>query len=405
MKSHVICSIFLVLLYISASSQSLEIVGSCLTPYKAWTVYVEGNYAYVACDSSGLQIVDISDPSDPVIVAFYNTPGISFDIFVTGQYAYIADFSSLQIINISDPLNPSLASDFPTSNLQGIQVNGDIAYLACGYHSPVVYIVDVSDPNSPDSISGISFLGGAFDLYYSNAYISVLSNETEPYDNYLRLVNVVDPQNPFVSASLGIPGVSVIPFDVKVIGAYAYIADRYYGLQIANILDPNNPFLVGSYDTPGDSWGVFVKNGYAIIADYSSIQVVDIHDPENPNFIADGLISGSAVGVYATDEYIFVTDYNSLVIFRNISLCDYIVGDINDSGNYDGLDIIYGVNYFKGGDLPPYECECTEGSIWYVAGDVNGNCQYNGLDITFGVNYFKGGAEPIPCPDCPPPME
>jgi len=27
---------------------------------------------------------------------------------------------------------------------------------------------------------------------------------------------------------------------------------------------------------------------------------------------------------------------------------------------------------------------------------------YNGLDITYGVAYFKGGAVPIPCADCPP---
>jgi hypothetical protein len=37
-----------------------------------------------------------------------------------------------------------------------------------------------------------------------------------------------------------------------------------------------------------------------------------------------------------------------------------------------------------------------------VAGDVNGSCNYNGLDITYGVAYFKGGPDPIPCADCPP---
>jgi len=82
--------------------------------------------------------------------------------------------------------------------------------------------------------------------------------------------------------------------------------------------------------------------------------------------------------------------------------CDYVVGDVNDSGDLNGLDVTYGVSYFKGGPQPPYECQCTEGNTWFVAGDVNGSCGYNGLDITYAVAYFKGGPDPIPCPDCPP---
>jgi hypothetical protein len=82
--------------------------------------------------------------------------------------------------------------------------------------------------------------------------------------------------------------------------------------------------------------------------------------------------------------------------------CQYIVGDINDSGFFNGLDITYGVSYFKGGPVPPYTCECTPGNTWYVGGDVNASCSYNGLDITYGVAYFKGGSDPMPCPDCPP---
>jgi hypothetical protein len=82
---------------------------------------------------------------------------------------------------------------------------------------------------------------------------------------------------------------------------------------------------------------------------------------------------------------------------------DYCVGDVNLSGNYDGLDITYGVNYLKGGAAPKFICICTPGNIWYASGDVNGSCSYNGLDITYGVSYLKGiQTELIPCPDCPP---
>lgn len=82
--------------------------------------------------------------------------------------------------------------------------------------------------------------------------------------------------------------------------------------------------------------------------------------------------------------------------------CDYVVGDVNGSSSYNGLDITYGVGFFKGNPPPVYECECTLGNTWYVAGDVNSSCNYNGLDITYGVSFFKGGSPPEPCADCPP---
>ncbi|UCE65286.1 MAG: VCBS repeat-containing protein, partial [Candidatus Zixiibacteriota bacterium] len=81
--------------------------------------------------------------------------------------------------------------------------------------------------------------------------------------------------------------------------------------------------------------------------------------------------------------------------------CDYVVGNVNGSSNYNGLDITYGVAFFKGGPGPlcPVCPPCPD---WNYCGDVNGSCNYNGLDITYGVAYFKGGPGPIHCADCPP---
>ncbi len=82
--------------------------------------------------------------------------------------------------------------------------------------------------------------------------------------------------------------------------------------------------------------------------------------------------------------------------------CDYVVGDVNGSTSYNGLDITYGVAFFKGGAAPLCDPNCPPCAGWNYCGDVNGSCSYNGLDITYGVAYFKGGAGPIPCADCPP---
>ena len=82
--------------------------------------------------------------------------------------------------------------------------------------------------------------------------------------------------------------------------------------------------------------------------------------------------------------------------------CDYVIGDVNNSDDFNGLDVTFAVSYFKGGPAPEYECECTPGDTWYVAGDVNASCMFNGLDVTYMVAYFKGGPDVAPCQDCPP---
>jgi hypothetical protein len=81
--------------------------------------------------------------------------------------------------------------------------------------------------------------------------------------------------------------------------------------------------------------------------------------------------------------------------------CPYVVGDVNNNGAANGLDVIYSVNYFKGGPEPVDVCECL-GRYLLETGDVDNSCSFNALDITQMVNYYKGEAYLYPCEDCLP---
>ena len=56
---------------------------------RAWDVSISGNYAYVADYKTGLVIVDISNPSSPVLKGGYDTPGGAHGVAVSGNYAYV----------------------------------------------------------------------------------------------------------------------------------------------------------------------------------------------------------------------------------------------------------------------------------------------------------------------------
>jgi hypothetical protein len=91
-----------------------------------------------------------------------------------------------------------------------------------------------------------------------------------------------------------------------------------------------------------------------------------------------------------------------------VSGCVYVPGDINGNGSANGIDVTYGVAFFKGGNVPPLDCgspvgPCQQASPFYAAGDVNGNCAFNGIDITFYVAYLKGLQPALRnCDTCPP---
>jgi len=148
-----------------------------------------------------------------------------------------------------------------------------------------------------------------------------------------------------------------------------------------------------------------------IVTTYDTLQVVAIDTTNISGLYSIILPPGTYYEIFSKPGYrdttitdLVVIEGRSVTVNLNMQLaggCSYAVGDVNNNGTLNGIDVTYGVSYFKGGNPPPYTCNCN-GSDWFVAGDVNGNCQFNGIDITYMVGYFKGGALPIPCPACPP---
>ena len=79
-----------------------DLLGAYNTPGWAQGVTVVGTTAYVADYESGLQIIDVSDPANPVWLGTYNTPHWAYSVTVLGTTAYVADSGSgLQILDVT----------------------------------------------------------------------------------------------------------------------------------------------------------------------------------------------------------------------------------------------------------------------------------------------------------------
>ena len=159
--------------YVAASDSGLQIVdisdpsspsiiGRHHTPARTKDLFVDGSLAYLA-DGDSLQIIDVSDPTTPFRVGAAAMPSNCYDVFIVDTFAYVAcqsgfGFGSLEVVNVSDPSSPQIVAS--VDNIVGdpldVWVSGDYAYVAAADYSPVeggVRVVDVSDPLSPSLVA------------------------------------------------------------------------------------------------------------------------------------------------------------------------------------------------------------------------------------------------------------
>jgi len=279
----------------------VSLVGSCDTPSYATGVALAGDYAYVADNASGLQVVDISDPTNPVLAGNYDTPNYAHDVAIAGDYAFVADRDSgLQIIDVSDPTNPSWAGgyDAPTY-IYGVTLAGNRAYLAA--HDGGLVVLDISDPTNPVWVGSYDTSGYSQDVAIAGDYAYVADGSSG-----LQVIDISDPANPVSVGSHDTPGYANA---VVISGDYAYVSDSSGGLQVVDINDPTTPVLAGSCGTTNDASGVAVAGDRAYLAVGSAgLQVVDISDPADPVSAGIHDTQSFAYGVAAEGDHAYLAN-------------------------------------------------------------------------------------------------
>jgi hypothetical protein len=323
----------------------------------AWKVVLSGNYAYVA-DRTGLQIIDISDPSNPTFKGSYNTPGHAHGVALSGNYAYVAaEHSGLQIVDITDPSNPTLKGSYNTpGRAYGVALSENYAYVADDYSG--LQIIDVSDPGNPIFKSSYDTSGYFFEVALSGNYAYVANKNFG-----LQIIDVTNPSNPTFEGLYGTPGEA---WGIAVSGSYAYVADGYSGLQIIDVTNPSNPTFEGSYDTPDRAYGVAIFGNYAYVADggydyLSGLQIIDISDPSNPTFKGSYNTLDLARGVALFGNYAYIACSDSVqIIALNAGKTDKLMflGTSSSIGKYS-VDI-EGCNE---------EAECLSDSFDIIVGN------------------------------------
>lgn len=267
-------------------------------------------YLYISTwgADDALVIVDACPTCNPSLVGvcqdatFVAPSGVS----VYGGFAYLVDQTAdqLSIIDVSDPTNPILVSAIAGAGAPNF-LNG--AYHCHVRNNGLCYVVSIVDdalsifdisapaagPVLVGSIQGVgapNFLGNPSSVYVDDslqAYVAAALN------NSLTIIDVSNPAAPVFRGRIngvGAPNFLASVRKVVVRGIYAYTVSFTDGaLSIFNISNPAAPTLVGTvaHACLAGGWDISILGNYAYTAGETAnaLGVFNIANPAAPAFV------------------------------------------------------------------------------------------------------------------------
>jgi len=243
-------------------------------------------YALLASDQRGVVVVEVTDPSDPAVVATMAPPSSPsvHTLFVDDGRAYLANETyGVDIWDITDPRVPirlSLGQVPEIYYLHDLYVRGDRAYLCHFGHD--LEILDVSNPAAPKRV-------GIFETTQSHSvWVTEVGGRTiallggEGNGHHLQVLDVTEGSPTFLAElARWETRDSVSIHNVMAVSELGFVAYYQDGLRVLDLTDPFAPVEIAHYQT----WnGIDGKYGSSF---FEGALGVDVHPEEERIYVAD----------------------------------------------------------------------------------------------------------------------
>ncbi len=217
-------------------------------------------------------MLDISDPSRPQQIGYYQDISECWGIDVAGNTVYVADAGDLKIFDFSHPPNLNLVGSYPLTP-RGLTVRNGLAYVSQEFDGVKIYNV-----TNPAAISLVGSYKGA---------------------------------NTFTHGPVGLSG------------NYAYITEQW-GLRILNVTNPAAPTEVSFTPTHDEAnWLVLNDSNSRVYVSEGSygFSVYDVSSPAAPQLLNQTSVLGSVQVLALTGGRLFTASgEGGLQIFTETAL-------------------------------------------------------------------------------------
>ncbi len=292
---------------IDISNPTLPIVVGSLetTSFGPQAVAADERYAYIAVAYSGLWIIDVADPAHPVVVSTVPTPGYAIDVAIQGNLVYFTDRENgMYVVDVSDHSAPVVIGHLDFGNdARGIAVQGSYAYVGRAYGGDL-YVIDVSNPAAPFLVTDVAISGYPQEIAISgdHAYLACGSS--------FVVIDISNPAFPAVVATvLGDAA------NVEVQGDFAYVMSYAEGLFILDVSRPDHPVRSGVFNLQDSRPAVAVVDGRAYLGafgfPYRWLGVVDVSQPRPVETIGSVALPYAGMRIDAAGDFAYATSWQN----------------------------------------------------------------------------------------------
>jgi hypothetical protein len=275
--------------------------GTFLDVYDDRAYFASYSCGMYNCDNS-LDVVDLSDPYNPVGLGFIDTNEWPAGVQFKDNFVFVTDGSQTKIFELLGDGTYALRSTLEFSGWMHYENNS--LYISS---SASIEVYDVEDPAEPDSRGGFTYsipcgrFQTALPLIYCSYFIHT-------YDRVASGFEVIDTSHPDEMEWIGAYETSLDePFLVNQVyldGDRLYLSSltsvvTYYGptveFLIYDLADPLAPQFGNRY-SPGRGYGLWYEalNQSAQITDrigyfisiFQDLEITDLSDPSNPRILS-----------------------------------------------------------------------------------------------------------------------
>ncbi len=317
---------------------------------------LEENVTYT--QPQGIQVVDISDPTNPVLVNEWGGVVQSHNIMEEDGFLYVIGSTSyysvdgteeswglddLIILDLSDPANPVKIGGWSGVYIHDVCIFDDVLY-GCGIETDDMWAIDISDKTNPQAITSWDGIPSAHACWVSDDG-NTLFTASETVGGHIMSWDVTDLTNINLLDEWMPPGAEMwSAHNIFIKNERLYISYYVYGLQILDVSDPSNMYRLGYFDSLDEiglnldtedvyssAWGTYP---------YFNSEKIIISDMSRGLFLVDDY---NLQGDLNDDDIIDIVDIIAMV---NIILDDSYdtSADINQNGIVDIVDIIAIIN-------------------------------------------------------------
>lgn len=274
------------------------------------------------CVNGGYQynIVDFSDPVNPVQVGTIATSRIALNTAIANGYLYIAQFRYRMLIyDLSNPAAPALVSEFDMGTPISTDLEIQDSLMVLSRINSGVALIDLSDPVNPQLL---------LDLFKPSENIASVQSALNGDRLYLAgvndtwSINIADPAAPAAINSFPTGGTANA---AMVTGDQMYVSSSLAGFKIVDVSNPAQPVGVGEF-SDGGAWyrDIFVRDSIAYtVADVGlsgKFSTYDVSDPANIIPLGASTISGGVLlNIRLKMDHAFIADRVSGVRIYDVS--------------------------------------------------------------------------------------